>query len=370
MKKIKLITLCLIFTLISCVCLAGCGGNGVPNYDLNECSHLYTTQTVASTCSTQGYILHTCSKCNDSFKDSYTLATGHNYIEGSRNYYCSKCGKSECEGFNFRLATYNNGEACYVITNASTETIVNGKLEVPRKYESLVVRGIASWSFSGIAQNIKTLIIHDNIKNIFDMLFNGTGIWNPDADSQSTLETIIFDDTCCDMRIESNAFYNCTSLLNVNLKSGMIRYIPCDAVTSNKGGNAEYLFKGTPYFNNTVAKNGLCYITDLLLHADMNEISNNVVIDDGTVAINAATFMDGTFIASVEIPNTIESIGDKAFYGCLNLETITYNGSVEEFAQIAIGVSAFSGLKANKIICNNGDVMSYYYNGWKYNIGE
>lgn len=363
--------LCIIFVgVMFTFGLVGCISNNGNGHKDEICTHSYTTSVIDPTCTSRGYTLHSCSLCGDNYKDSYIEATGHTYVENERNYVCTKCDKSECEGFTFKTATYN-GEYCYVVTNATANTLISGKLEVPRKYESLPVRGIMTYSFSGIAKQVKTLIIHDNIKNIYSYLWNGTSIWNSDLSSESTLETIIFDSTCKDIRIEANAFYNCTKLENINISKGMVLYAPADAVMSTNGGNAEYLFKGTPYFkNNAIIKNGLYYVADLLLHADPNEISSSISIDTDTVLINAALFARITFVKSVTIPNTIKSIGEKAFYGCSELETIIFKGTIAEFNAIAIGSSVFSGTKAKSIVCNDGIVTSYKYNGYTYKIGD
>lgn len=368
MKKV----LCLLSLVIMLFMFIGC--NSTPDYNNptspTTCSHSYNKQIISATCSTQGYTNNVCSKCGDNYKSNYVSAKGHSFIEGDRNFYCSSCGDSECEGFSFNTATYN-GEYCYVITNATAKALVNGKLETPRKYESLPVRGIMNWAFSGIADDIKTLVIHDNIKDISDYLFNGTSIWDSDLDYECPIETVIFDSGCNNMRIESNAFYNCTSLKNVNITKGMVKYIPADDVFASNGGNAEYLFKNTPYFKNkATVRNGLCYVADLLLHADSNEMDNNVAIYNDTVAINSATFARMTFIKSVTIPKTVKSIGEKAFYDCSQLDTITFEGTVEEFQAITIGASVFSGVKAKQVQCSNGVATSYYYNGWTYKIGE
>ena len=338
-------------------------------FDKQNASSAY--QAGDATCNKKAIFYYSCScgsKGNKTFEFGEVL--GHSYVEGTENYYCQKCNASDCDGFTLKTAIYND-ESCYVITNATKEAVVNGKLEIPRKYKGLPIRGIMSWSFSATAKEVNTLIIHDNIKNICDYLWNGTSIWDSDMYATSNLETIIFDSTCSDMRIESNAFYNCYKLSNINLAKGMIKYIPSDDVTTLDGGNSEYLFKGTPFFESLKDVDSLYYAADLLLHADPLSIGSNIVILDDTVAINAATFMNLSSLKSITIPSSVITIGDKVFYGCTNLETIIFDGTVAEFEQITIGESAFSGLKAKKIICDDGEVHGYYgTNGWHYNIGE
>ncbi len=49
------------------------------NATIAALGHSYTTKVTAPTCTAQGYTTHTCSRCSDSYKDTYTNATGHSY---------------------------------------------------------------------------------------------------------------------------------------------------------------------------------------------------------------------------------------------------------------------------------------------------
>ncbi len=76
----------------------------------NACSHSYTDVVTPPTCANQGYTTHTCSKCGDTYKDSYVAATGqHTYGEwtvttqptqttaGVKTHTCTVCGKTETQ---------------------------------------------------------------------------------------------------------------------------------------------------------------------------------------------------------------------------------------------------------------------------------
>ena len=56
-----------------------------------KCEHSYTSVVTDPTCTEKGYTTHTCDKCGDSYKDSYTDALGHEYVDGT----CENCGKQE-----------------------------------------------------------------------------------------------------------------------------------------------------------------------------------------------------------------------------------------------------------------------------------
>ena len=59
--------------------------------DEDSCEHTYTSEVKAPSCTQKGCTVHTCSKCGDSYEDSYTDALGHDYVDGS----CTVCGEKE-----------------------------------------------------------------------------------------------------------------------------------------------------------------------------------------------------------------------------------------------------------------------------------
>ena len=70
--------------------------------------HDYDAVVTAPTCTAEGYTTHTCSKCNDTYVDSYVAAKGHSYTPkitteakcmtaGVRTYTCSNCDDSYTE---------------------------------------------------------------------------------------------------------------------------------------------------------------------------------------------------------------------------------------------------------------------------------
>ena len=77
-------------------------------YAIWTVNHNYTAKVVAPTCTEKGYTLHTCTNCNDSYKDTYTNALGHDYkltsekaatctTDGEKIYTCSRCGDTKTE---------------------------------------------------------------------------------------------------------------------------------------------------------------------------------------------------------------------------------------------------------------------------------
>ena len=90
-------------------------------WDKEECKHTYTVVVTAPTCTEQGYTTHTCSKCKDSYKDTYTNALGHTWDEGKvtkkatctkdgvKTYTCENCGQTKTETIKAHGHQYKNG---------------------------------------------------------------------------------------------------------------------------------------------------------------------------------------------------------------------------------------------------------------------
>ena len=82
-------------------------GNWWGNDD--KCEHEYTSVVTKPTCTAKGYTTHTCSKCGDSYKDTYTNALGHGWDNGKvtkeatctedgvKTYTCGTCGATKTE---------------------------------------------------------------------------------------------------------------------------------------------------------------------------------------------------------------------------------------------------------------------------------
>ena len=86
-------------------------------FDLSK-THNYTVTVISPTCTEQGYTLHKCSHCSDSYKDNYKNALGHDYqlvsqkaatctANGEKVYRCSRCGLSKTETINATGHSYS-----------------------------------------------------------------------------------------------------------------------------------------------------------------------------------------------------------------------------------------------------------------------
>ena len=77
--------------------------------DGDALGHSYQEAVTAPTCTEEGYTTHTCSRCGDSYADTYVSATGHDWDDGVvtkeptysetgiRTYTCKNCGETKTE---------------------------------------------------------------------------------------------------------------------------------------------------------------------------------------------------------------------------------------------------------------------------------
>ena len=95
---------------------------------ITKLGHSYTDQVTAPTCTENGYTTHTCTRCSDSYKDSYKDATNHSYTskvttaatctkEGVKTFTCSKCANKYTESIaktahNYTAATCTKPKTC------------------------------------------------------------------------------------------------------------------------------------------------------------------------------------------------------------------------------------------------------------------
>ncbi len=97
-------------------------------------------------------------------------------------------------------------------------------------------------------------------------------------------------------------------------------------------------FKDTAVYNDESNwKNGLLYVENVLAAA-RPEVSGTVTLREGTTVIADRIFYGNAAITGIEIPSSVRSIGNYAFYGCTGL------GEIRAVCRdLIVGVSAFEG---------------------------
>lgn len=133
-------------------------------------------------------------------------------------------------------------------------------------------------------------------------------------------------------RINDCAFEDCKMLERISLPESLQGFY-----IENESKSAAVALADTAWYKNQA--DGILYLDNILIGVKGKNLDTDIVeIRNGTKIILANAFVQEDNILSVNIPNSVKYIGDKAFYGCDKLEKI----NIPEDA--ILGVKVLDGL--------------------------
>ena len=295
--------------------------------------HTYETEVVAPTCTEQGYTLHTCTGCGDSYKDTYVSALGHSYGEPSWAW-------SE---------DYTNATATFTCTNDSehVDTLtatVTDKVTTPatcttdgeKDYTATVTFNNQTYT------DVKTVTVEKTGHSI-----SGNSCVYCGQPASEGLAMVLISEgeytvsgigTCTDTEIlipttynglpvvsvEASAFLNNTAITSVVLPDsitsiGENAFNGCESLTSVLfGKNSQLSSIGPGAFN-------YCYSLE------------SITIPESVTSIGSDAFIYCYGLRSVTFGENsqLTSIGEGAFNWCESLESITIPASVTSIGEWA-----------------------------------
>ena len=127
--------------------------------------------------------------------------------------------------------------------------------------------------------------------------------------------------------IGEEAFSGCTKLKTIKIGKKV----------NEIGINA---FSGTKWIENSLNKNNILVVNDILLSSNRETLKGKVTLPSGIKVINSFALSNCSEITSVTIPDGVEEIGEQAFMMCGKLKKITVPKSVKK-----IGKLSFHGTK-------------------------
>ena len=171
--------------------------------------------------------------------------------------------------------------------------------------------------------SLTSVTIPNNVTSIGDYAFNGcrrlTSVKIPDSVTS----------------IGDYAFFNCTSLTSIEVSDNNKNYFSLDGVLFNKDKSKLITYPAEKANNTYEIPNSVTSIGDYAFYECTSLTS--ITIPNSVTSIGDYAFLNCRSLTSVTIPNSVTSIGDYAFYDCESLTSVTIPDSVT-----SIGDSTFS----------------------------
>lgn len=292
------------------------------NDDNSPHEHSYIETVTKPTCTEQGYTLHYCEGCGDSYKDNYTEInpSNHDFRDGN----CFYCGlMQETEGLDY---TINKDNESYAVSGKGSAPY--NYIKIPSTYNGKPVTSIGSGAFHECI-SLTSIIISNSVTSI------GNGAF---IDCVSLGNINIPDGVTS---IGRNAFKGCTSLKSITIP-GSVAII-------------EYCL-----FYNCVA------LKDVTICDGVTAIGNSafsgctslesITIPDSVSSIDYLAFKDCTSLKNIKISGSISSIDFKAFVGCSALTSIIFGGTISQWKHVVKFDPISSGIDNYTIYCTDGKI--------------
>ena len=283
-------------------------------------AHDYISNVTAPTCTENGYTTYTCA-CGESYIDDAVEAIGHidewqivaeatKTEDGFKVQKCSACGVKLAEeivpatgSIGLKFTSKGDG-TCYV---SGIGTCTDTDIVIPSAYNGMRVTSIGSSAFA-YCDGLTSVTIPDSVTSIGSYAFN-------DCDG---LTSITIPDSVTS--IGSYAFCYCTKLTSITVDSDHPNYASIDGVLFNKaitkficypaGKTGAYTIPDSVTIIGSYAFYGCSGLT-------------SVTIPDSVTSIGFSAFYYCYGLTSITIPDGVTSIGGSAFENCSGLTSIT-----------------------------------------------
>ncbi len=172
-----------------------------------------------------------------------------------------------------------------VLVGHSDRIALVSDLVIPSEIDGQTITSIGGYAFEG-CNTIASVSIPDGVQSMGECAFA----------SCTGLKTVTIGDGV--QNLASSAFDGCNSLKSIFIEEGNAIYLSKDGIVYNK--------------------------TDKSIYFIPEALEGEVAILDGCVKINKSAF-SGKGLTAITIPDSMQSIGERAFEKCTNLQTLNWN---------------------------------------------
>ena len=255
--------------------------------------------------------------------------------------YIGKCAFDGCEG----LTTVSIGESVEIIDSSAFRNCYSLKsLTLPNSVTCIGDDAFScypKYDNSGEiidygCNELKSLTIPNSVKSIGESAFSG----------RSRLTSVIIGNSV--EIIGDGAFYNCSGLTSISVNTDNSFYDSrenCNAIIETATNT---LISGC---NNTIIPNSVNSIGDYAFY-NCSGLSS-VTIPDSVTEIREGVFYGCSGLTTVTFGSSVTSIGWCAFSGCSSLASVYYNGNVGNWCGIS-----FDNVAANPLSCAHNLYMN------------
>ena len=323
--------------------------------------HTYESTVIEPTCTERGYIEHVCSVCEDTYKDNYMDALGHDWgkfvrdEEAGMTY--APCRECEAKRQILYIDAYYNGERMLTgETVAQEDVVVAAVLNDGSSFEiteftlssaNIMSAGdnAVSVSYLGLTTSISVPAIwgNDPMANPASDFYytkNGDSITITGYTGSRTNVVIPAHIGRVPVKELAKGSFTGTAIESVSIPNSVVA-IAGDTIHNDKGAfsyckQLKYVTIGNRV--KTIAERVFSNCSSL----------TSVTIGGSVTSIQQNAFLNCSSLSEIDIPSNVISIGEDAFRGCNALQKVTFHEGLQ-----SIGKGAFMGTPITSICIPN-----------------
>jgi hypothetical protein len=232
------------------------------------------------------------------------------------------------------------------VTITGCDQKASGKLMIPATIEGKPVTSIGNYAFQWCTR-LTSITIPDSVTSIGGSAFlkctSLTSITIPDSvtsirrwafKSCTSLTSITIPDSVTSIGV--NAFGECSSLTSIVVSAGHLYYTDVNGVLFNKEKTVLRNYSAGKTDTNYTVPDSVNSIGMMAFYGCTSLTS--ITIPDSVTSIGHQAFRDCSSLTSITIPDGVTSIGDATFNGCSSLTSITIGDSVTSIGENAFDI--------------------------------